>query len=187
MADMVSKEQAGRLLRLARESIRERLEGGAASEVVCDDLYEPGATFVTLKINGQLRGCIGNLEPAGTIPESIRRNAVSAAFHDSRFEPLSVEEYARVHIDISILTRPQVLVYRDAEDLVEKLVPGQDGVVLRHGRAGATFLPQVWEQLPTVSLFLGHLCRKAGLPESCWKTDHPEIQTYRVQYFKEEE
>ncbi|WP_163335919.1 AmmeMemoRadiSam system protein A [Desulfopila sp. IMCC35008] len=189
MSDTVTSGQADLLLRLARKTIRDHLtmDSDEACEPPGDDVFdEEGATFVTLKRDGQLRGCIGNLEPSGTLWESIRRNAINAAFYDSRFSPLTEDELADVHIDISILSQPRPLYYTDANDLLVKLCPGKDGVVLRHRGRGATFLPQVWEQLPSVELFLGHLCRKAGLADDCWQTEHPEILVYQVQSFAEE-
>jgi AmmeMemoRadiSam system protein A len=187
MLDQITKEQGGLLLRLARETIAAKLgrkpegQGGIADPA----LQAECGTFVTLKIGGQLRGCIGNLEPVGSIVEGIRRNALNAAFHDYRFPELTVQELARVHIDISILTRPQPLAYLDGADLVAKLRPGIDGVILRLGRCSATFLPQVWEQLPQAEEFLGHLCRKAGLSDTAWRDSHPEVETYQVQCFEE--
>jgi AmmeMemoRadiSam system protein A len=188
MKGEIDKEQAKKLLKIARESIGSWLnESSVTSEILVEGMFtELAATFVTLKISGQLRGCIGTLTPVDTLGESIRKNAINAAFHDSRFRPLTKEEFDHVHIDISILTEPRKLVYTDGDDLIRKLCPGQDGVILRYGSSGATFLPQVWEQLSTPELFLGHLCRKAGLPESCWRDDHPEIEIYQVQCFAEE-
>jgi AMMECR1 domain-containing protein len=92
-----------------------------------------------------------------------------------------------VHIDISILTPASTISYSDGLDLIRQLRPGVDGVILRHGSAGATFLPQVWDQLPQPEQFLGHLCRKAGLSERTWRDSHPEILVYQVQCFAEEE
>ncbi len=189
MQDQVTAEQGRLLLRLAREAIAEKLgqKRGERNDIVDAALQAECGTFVTLKIGGQLRGCIGNLEPVGSIHEAIRRNALNAAFHDSRFPELSAEELARVHINISILTRPQTLVYRDGTDLISRLRPGMDGVILSLGHTGATFLPQVWEQLPQPEEFLGHLCRKAGLSETAWRDLHPEVSIYQVQCFEEEE
>ncbi len=147
---------------------------------------QQGATFVTLKKRGQLRGCIGNLEPVGTIWEGIRENALNAAFHDYRFSPLKPEELEEIHVDISLLTPAVPLVYLDDRDLLLKLRPGRDGVILSRGKAKATFLPQVWQQLPRPEDFLGQLCRKAGLPETAWRDMHPEIKIYQVQCFAEE-
>lgn len=188
MTGKITEKQADRLLQLARESIRARLTRHAADiDMPRDPVFTmKAATFVTLKIRGQLRGCIGTLEPSAPLWESIRRNAENAAFHDTRFRPLTEDELRDVHLDISILTQPRELEYSDAQDLVDKLRPHVDGVILHHGRAGATFLPQVWEQLPTPELFLGHLCRKAGLSENFWREHSPEIKIYQVQCFAEE-
>ena len=146
-----------------------------------------GATFVTLKKKGQLRGCIGNLEPVGAIWDGIRDNALNAAFHDYRFSPLKPEEFEEIHIDISLLSPPVSLDYIDGPDLLAKLRPGVDGVILRLGASRATFLPQVWQQLSRPEDFLGQLCRKAGLHETAWRDMHPEIEIYQVQCFAEEE
>ncbi len=187
MEKVLTEEQGKTLLQIARKTIAGQLgvatESSVSEEAVPDAEY---GTFVTLKINGNLRGCIGNLQAAGSVTEGVQRNALSAAFHDSRFSPLTAEEFAAVEIDISVLSIPQKLEYRDGDDLAGKLRPEIDGVILRHGTAGATFLPQVWDQLPTPEQFLGHLCRKAGLPESGWRDLHPDIEIYQVQCFEEE-
>jgi uncharacterized protein len=188
MDDLLTVEQGQFLLRVVRLTIGKKLGRKEKIPVPADAaLQRESGTFVTLKLGGQLRGCIGNLEPAGSIYNGVRRNAINAAFDDYRFSPLTLDELERVHIDISILTPASHLMYRDGHDLIRKLRPGIDGVILRHGSAGATFLPQVWEQLPQPEQFLGHLCRKAGLPERTWCDSHPEILIYRVQCFAEEE
>ncbi len=177
------------LLEHARRTIALRLGRNQMSEARESSpvFQQQGATFVTLKKRGQLRGCIGNLEPVGTIWEGIRENALNAAFHDHRFSPLKPEEFDEVHIDISLLTPATSLDYMDAQDLLLKLRPGRDGVILSKGTARATFLPQVWQQLPRPEDFLGQLCRKAGLHETAWRDMHPAIKVYQVQCFAEEE
>jgi uncharacterized protein len=188
MDDLLTDEQGKFLLKVARLTIGKNL-GGKEKIPASEDaaLQRESGTFVTLKLAGQLRGCIGNLEPAGSIYDGIRRNAINAAFHDYRFSPLTSEEFEQVHIDISILSPTFPLSYRDGQDLVRQLRPGIDGIILRHGTAAATFLPQVWDQLPQPEQFLGHLCRKAGLPEKIWRDSHPEIHVYQVQCFAEED
>jgi len=192
MQEYLTEEQGRQLLRLARVTIAKKLSGPTTpnEEEKAEHHDDPAllaqcGTFVTLKIGGQLRGCIGNLEPVSSIYEGIQRNALNAAFHDSRFAKLTAEELGRVHIYISILTRPQPLIYRDGEDLVARLRPGIDGVILGLGHYSATFLPQVWEQLPRAEDFLGHLCRKAELSPTAWRDSHPEVATYQVQCFEE--
>jgi len=177
------------LVRLARETIGHRL--GVYAEINRQGLDErvmklPLSTFVTLKIEGKLRGCIGNLEPSGSVVESVSRNALSAAFHDYRFPPLQDDELSTVHIDVSVLTPARPLTYEDEDDLVDRLRPGIDGVILQFGRERATFLPQVWEQLPDVELFLDHLSIKAGRDRSAWRHQKPEVYVYQVQSFAEQ-
>jgi AmmeMemoRadiSam system protein A len=141
---------------------------------------------VTLTINQQLRGCIGNLDSTDSIVDGIERNAINAAFHDPRFSPLKADELDLIDIEVSILTEPRLLEYRDSKELISKLRVNVDGVILRKGSASATFLPQVWEQLPQPEKFLSQLCMKAGLSANTWKKGHLDILTYQVQYFEEE-
>ena len=117
--------------------------------------------------------------------EGVRRNAINAAFHDPRFSRLTKDELERTEIEVSILTEPQLLAYRDGQDLIQKLRVNVDGVIIRKGYASATFLPQVWEQLPEPADFLSYLCRKAGLSSDAWQSSKLEVLTYQVQYFEE--
>jgi len=181
------------LVKLARQTIMQRLGlkiSGKESDLVAtavkdEELKSRRGTFVTLKIAGHLRGCIGSLTAEESIVDGVKRNAVNAAFHDPRFSPVTVEEIEDVDIEISILTNPQPFEYIDSVDLISKLRVNVDGVILRKGRAGATFLPQVWEQLPRPENFLSHLCVKAGLSANAWENTRLEISTYQVQYFEE--
>lgn len=185
--EKLTDEQGSKLLKLARVAIKNKLGGDSNMPQIADpSLVENRGTFVTLTLNSQLRGCIGNIEPVKSIHDGISDNAVNAAFCDSRFSPLSSEEFSNIHISISILSKAKRLLYRDGEDLITKLCPHKDGVILRQGRASATFLPQVWEQLPDVEQFLSNLCSKAGLSEKCWRDAGVEILVYRVQSFKED-
>jgi AmmeMemoRadiSam system protein A len=190
MADVLTEKQGRELLRLARKTLETKLaEGSAPLPSPPDDpaLSAKAATFVTLKIAGKLRGCIGSLEPDGPLWEGIRDNAINAAFHDHRFSPLARQELPAVHLDISILSRAQPLHYENPEELPAKLRPGVDGVILRDGHRRATFLPQVWQQLPTAEQFLDHLCLKAGLAQGTWRQRKLEILTYQVQCFEEDQ
>ncbi len=161
------------LLILARNTIYERLTGELQPEVKgqSPELNEQRATFVTLKKTGALRGCIGCLSPYETLRKNVVSNALNAAFHDRRFSPLTLDELTETQIGISILSESQELQYEDADDLLKLLRPDIDGVVLRHSGKSGTFLPQVWEQLPTPETFLSHLCLKAGLPQDVWKNE----------------
>ncbi|MBE0585435.1 MAG: AmmeMemoRadiSam system protein A [Desulfofustis sp.] len=184
----ITPEHGVSLLRLARETIARRLGAGSRSdrELLGDEaMQQQCGTFVTLKLAGQLRGCIGNLEPAGSLVDSVIRNAESAAFHDHRFAPLTLDELSRVRLEISILTPAVKLDYQDGGDLINRLRPGIDGVILQVDGTRATFLPQVWEQLPDPSEFLDHLCLKAGLPKSTWRHGQAEIFIYQVRSFSE--
>ncbi|MBF0452244.1 MAG: AmmeMemoRadiSam system protein B [Candidatus Magnetomorum sp.] len=187
--DQLNEKQGNALLKLARSTIAKKLgkpyDEAPDTELKEDSLQVKKGTFVTLNINGQLRGCIGSLVGQVPLAKGVADNAINAAFHDPRFSPLTANEYENIHIEVSVLTEPQPLDYTDTKDLLEKLTPEIHGVILRKGYASATFLPQVWEQLPTHDAFLSHLCLKAGLPGDTWKRDHLEIQTYQVQYFEE--
>ncbi len=186
MSNFLSCEQGTLLLSLARATLKQRLVGGNVPQAPDDPaLLSLTATFVTLKIDGHLRGCIGNLQPVGPLWEGIRDNAINAAFHDHRFSALRPEELEKVDLDISILSPPQPLAYSNPEELLRQLRPGIDGVIVRDGRRSATFLPQVWQQLPDPQQFLGHLCQKAGLSERAWRDTTLEIHVYQVQCFVE--
>ncbi len=149
-------------------------------------LKEKGATFVTITIgkDNTLRGCIGSLEAYRPLYEDIILNARAAALHDPRFVPLSKKEYDDIKIEVSLLSEPKVLIYKDIDELKQKIKPYHDGVILKFGNHQATFLPQVWEQLPDFDMFFAHLCQKAGLKQNCLEND-PEILTYTVDKYKE--
>lgn len=179
------------LLEIARKTIAEHLglsykpstDLDAASR---DTAFESRrGTFVTLKINDQLRGCIGNLLPDKPLIHSVRENAINAAFQDPRFAPLLKQEFKKIQIEVSLLTEPKPLDYKDGRDLLDKLRPHVDGVILRKGPYSSTFLPQVWQQLPDKRAFLEQLCMKAGLPADAWQKGDIEVLTYQVQYFEE--
>ena len=148
------------------------------------ELAEQRATFVTLTLNGALRGCIGSILPRRALIDDVIENARAAAFNDPRFAPLSPEEFERVDIEVSLLTLPQPLPWEDIDDLRRKLRPGIDGVILRFDGRQATFLPSVWEQLPDFDQFFQHLCRKAGLPADCLRL-HPDIHVYQAEKITE--
>jgi AmmeMemoRadiSam system protein A len=177
------------LLRLARHAISEALggtTGGSLDAPPTARLQEPGAAFVTLHTRaGALRGCIGSLVARRALLEDVRANALAAAFEDPRFPPLSAAELGDIVIEVSVLTQPESLEYDGATDLVQKLIPHTHGVIIERGWHRATFLPQVWEQLPQPEEFLGHLCHKAGLSAHAWRSGDLSVATYRVQEFEE--
>lgn len=146
-------------------------------------LSNNGAVFVTLQINSQLRGCIGSLVATRSLLDDIIYHAKNAAFHDPRFLPLSEDEFSKVDIELSILSKPLKITYKDIEDLKQKIKPNIHGVILQKNSKSATFLPQVWEQLTSFDMFFSHLCQKAGLNQTCLE-QKPEIFTYTVRKIK---
>ncbi len=148
-------------------------------------LSEKGASFVTLTINGELRGCVGALEAYQPLVEDVCEHAIAAALQDYRFPPLEKEEVSKIKIEISRLTKPTDLDYDRPEELVSKLRPNIDGVTLFDGWRRATFLPQVWSKLPEPALFLDHLCDKMGAPHNIWKKKILKVQVYQVEEFHE--
>jgi len=149
-------------------------------------LEENGAAFVTInkEPNEQLRGCIGSLQAYRPLYKDIIMNAQAAALRDPRFRPLGVEELDQISIEVSILSEPQLLQYDDIDDLKRKVLPFEDGIVLKLDGRQATYLPQVWEQLPKFEDFFSSLCMKANLSGDCL-SQHPQISTYRVKKYKE--
>ncbi|NIP51103.1 MAG: AmmeMemoRadiSam system protein A [Phycisphaerae bacterium] len=189
----LSLEKGQLLVKLARHTLSEHFskqipqeEIDSLNAALRDPCFNSACgTFVTLTIDGKLRGCIGNLTSNESLVSGVRRNAINAAFHDPRFSSLSLSELDLVSIEISILSEPRPLHYRDAADLLKKIRPNIDGVILRKGIASATFLPQVWEQLPQPQDFLTQLCLKAGLAADAWQHSKLEVSTYQVQHFEE--
>lgn len=176
------------LLLVARGTIEERLFGKRTigqQPLEAPVFQERKGTFVTLTTKGKLRGCIGHILPEEPLVEGIKANALNAAFRDPRFPPLGKEEWQDLKVEISVLTVPRPLPYKDAQELLASLRPRVDGVIIRKGFYQATFLPQVWEQLPGKEDFLGHLCMKAGLDALAWKKGDLEVSTYQVQAFEE--
>ena len=148
-------------------------------------LQENGACFVTLTKRGALRGCIGTLEAYRPLAEDVREHTLDAALHDYRFPSVTPAEVAHIRIEISRLTPPLPLQYEDAQDLLNRLRPGIDGVILKDGFSKATFLPQVWEKLPDTVTFLDNLCEKMGAEPNVWRHKPLHIATYQVEEFHE--
>ncbi|HMB00392.1 MAG TPA: AmmeMemoRadiSam system protein A, partial [Spirochaetota bacterium] len=134
-----------------------------------------------------LRGCIGYIQPLKPLFQAVIDNAYNAAFRDSRFQPVTEKELEELEIEISVLTVPRPLQFKDKQELLRKLEPRRHGVILQlHGRS-ATYLPQVWEQLPQKTAFLKYLCRKAGLSSDAWHNENVTIKTYEAYVFSEED
>ena len=149
-----------------------------------DFLNELGACFVTLHLNGRLRGCIGSIVAHRKLIDDISLNAVSAAFNDPRFSPLRLEELVNLELEVSILSSPEALDYTDFDDLVSKIRPKADGLIFNFKNYRGTFLPQVWDQLPDSREFLEHLAYKAGTNPSIYE-EHPYIYRYQVEAISE--
>jgi hypothetical protein len=147
-------------------------------------LQAPGATFVTLTQQGELRGCIGSLEAHRPLQQDVEANAVAAALRDPRFAPLQAHELARTDIEVSLLSVREALVFGSEGEALAQLRPGVDGVVFQFDRLRSTFLPQVWEQLPDVGSFMAHLKQKAGLPADFWSAQ-VRLERYTVTKWKE--
>ena len=187
--DKLTEEQGKYLVGLARRTIERALSDQHDVKKPDADLpaiyNEERGTFVTLTIGGNLRGCIGHIIPQESLIEGIKINAVNAAFRDPRFRRLTKGELKKIHVEISILTEPKPLSYSDGDDLLNKLRSDIDGVIIKKGYRQATFLPQVWEQLPRKEDFLSHLCLKAGLSGDEWRMGDLEVSIYQVQAFEE--
>jgi hypothetical protein len=188
MNDVLTAEEHSILLGLARQAIQEAAGGIPLRplrniEGLPVRLLEPGATFVTLTRRGELRGCIGALESYQPLVEDVREHAVAAATQDPRFPPVRAEEIAEIEIEISRLTAPKELEYGSPEDLIAKLHPDIDGVILRDGWRRATFLPQVWQKIPDPPTFLSYLCQKMGASSDLWRSKKLQVQTYQVEEF----
>jgi AmmeMemoRadiSam system protein B/AmmeMemoRadiSam system protein A len=177
------------LLALARQTVRDVAGGGPVPEIpareVNAELAQPKACFVTLTKRGELRGCIGHLSAIMPLYRAVIDNARNAALRDPRFPSVAPREVDELEIEISVLTEPQPLAFASPEDLLAKLQPGVDGVVLRIGSHVATYLPQVWEQIPDKVEFLDRLAEKAGARAGDWRGRNTAVSIYHVESFKE--
>jgi uncharacterized protein len=178
-----SPEEQAHLLALARASIGHGLEHERPIEPVLDAYPEglrvQGASFVTLQLNGLLRGCIGTLEAERPLAADVAHNAYAAAFRDPRFPALAADEAERLEIAVSVLGPLVAVQCTDERELLAQLRPGVDGLVLIEGQRRSTFLPAVWEDLPDPRLFLDQLRTKAGLPPDYW-SDSLQVLRYSV-------
>ena len=186
--DTLSPETRETLLRLARKALKEAVEHGRHLPVpneVEPSLRERKGTFVTLTIAKQLRGCIGNIYPEFPLAEAITTNAYRAAREDPRFAPVNRAELGSIEVEISVLTEPMPLQFATADELLTRLRPHVDGVVLKVGSRRSTFLPQVWEKLPRPAEFMAQLSTKAGLSPEGWRDPTAQIYVYQVESFGE--
>ena len=177
------------LLTLARDTLTHYLSGKPIQEPaktkLSPALIEKRGCFVTLEKKGNLRGCIGYIQPVKSLCECVMENAVHAATQDPRFPEVNFDELNAITIEISALTVPEPLEIKNRKTLLQVLVPGRDGVILSNGWKNSTFLPQVWEHFVDKESFLNALCEKGGMPGGCWEDENTEIFTYRAEAFKE--
>ena len=189
MSTSLSNREKQTLLRLARESMEQAVKRKALSRLdlqsLTPALREHGASFVTLTIHAELRGCIGALEAYQPLAEDVREHAVSAALQDPRFPPVVESELSRIKLDVSRLTAPHLLEYSSSEDLLKKLKPYVDGVILKNDFRRATFLPQVWKKIPDPVDFLDQLCMKMGVKPNLWRDVQLQVYIYQVEEFHE--
>jgi AmmeMemoRadiSam system protein A len=172
-----------RIVAIARGSIAQDEEPLAPGRWDVAWLTEPGASFVTLLLAGELRGCIGSVDARRPLGDDVARNARAAAYHDPRFAPVTAEERDRLQVEVSVLSVRVPIAVGSEADALAALRPGVDGIFLEYQDRCATFLPQVWEGLPDPVDFLGELRRKAGLPPRFW---HPDVRLsrYTVEKFR---
>jgi len=173
---MAEPERGAVLVAIAREAIAAFDDDWRPGTWDHDWLREPGASFVTLRLEGELRGCIGSVNPHRPLGDDVARNGRAAAFRDPRFAPVNRAEIAALQVEISVLSPREPMDVASEAEALTRLRPGVDGILLEFRTLGATFLPQVWDGLPEPARFLGELRRKAGLPVGFW---HPEVKLYR--------
>jgi len=181
---MRDAERGATLIKLARAAIAAQF--GVPLPDAPDEVWliGPGACFVTLTQNGNLRGCIGSLAAHRLLLQDVRANAVAAAFRDPRFASLQETEFADTAVEVSLLSLMKPLAFGSKQGALAQLRPGVDGVVFEYEHYRSTFLPQVWEQLPTPEAFITQLKRKAGLPGDFW-ADEVRLSRYTVEKWKE--
>jgi AmmeMemoRadiSam system protein A len=183
---MFNDEEKKFMLVLARRAISHCAQTGdllriEEKDLPSETLKEKHSCFVTLRIDGNLRGCVGHIAAILPFYREIIENAASAAFGDPRFSPVAEKEIDKLDIEISALTVPEKFLFSSPSEIVEKLKPGRDGVIIRRGRHSATYLPQVWDEFENIEQFLSALCLKAGLPADDWRKPGMEIETYQVE------
>lgn len=176
------------LLKMSRDKL-DSLYNGKQFDInnyqISETMKKQEGCFVTLNIDGNLRGCIGYIMPRKELYKCVLDNTDNAALFDSRFTPVKKEEISKIKIEISVLSVPQKLSFSSSDELKSKLREGKDGVVLKNGNSESTYLPQVWEQLPDKENFLRSLCEKGGMDADCWKDKATEVSVYQASVFGE--
>ena len=185
----LSAEDKDFLLNLARRTLEQYLKEDTVSAIDAEKisplLKEIRGCFVTLKKDGNLRGCIGYIQPRRPLCDCVMENAINAATRDGRFPKVGLDELGALTIEISVLTVPENLAIKNRNDLLNRLTSGRDGVILTQGLRKATFLPQVWEHFPDKESFLNALCQKGRMASGCWKKESTKVFTYQAEVFQE--
>jgi AmmeMemoRadiSam system protein A len=178
MIEQLTNGEREYLLKIARLTLEKHLSDGEVFEPQIGNqrLWLKRGAFVTLKKAGQLRGCIGYIEPLEALIIAVRDNAIAAA-NDPRFLPVTAAELGKIKIEISVLTVPEEVKFKD--------IKKGDGVIIKKGINSATYLPQVWEDLPQKEVFFGTLCQKAGLEADCYKEPDMDFYRYQAEVFGE--
>lgn len=187
MALKINDREGEFLLGIARLAIESKFRGENFHlyDMPYSNLNEKRGVFVTLTINNELRGCIGNIHPIYSIYRGVIKNALAAAFSDPRFKSITKEDLKNIKIEISILTEPVKLLSKSRQDILDKIVEFKHGIVMINNMNEGVFLPQVWEQLPKKEDFLNHLCLKACILPEMWHDKDTEIYLFEVQKFEE--
>ncbi len=188
---MFDVELGARLVEIARRSLEEYVHHNEKYKpnlaALPDSLCQLGCSFVTLTNHGQLRGCMGNTQARWPLADDVARNAISSATRDPRFMPVTPEELPNLRLEVTVLTPPEELPYRDYEELLDSVRPGLDGVILSLGMRRGLLLPQVWDRIPEPAEFLRMITYKAGIPAHELVSYPPTVtvHTFRVQHFHE--
>jgi AmmeMemoRadiSam system protein A len=190
-APALSAQARSALLILARRQLVSITSGEGSLSVdpqtLSPELRRNAACFVTLEENGVLRGCmLDSFTAHEPLYKNVLRNLILAAQDDPRFPPVARDEVPTIRIELSVLGTPTPLSFEDPQDLIDRLTPGKDGVILKTRWGLSTYLPQVWETFPDPASFLSHLCEKQGVPADTWKVDPSiRVEVYRVTHFAE--
>ncbi len=186
LPSMLSEQAQQQLLDAAEQVLRQRLQDQTllpAERSLLPALLQTGCCFVTLHRDNNLRGCIGAVDPYQALVDDVVEHTQAAAFHDPRFSPLQASELQGLELEISVLLPPQRLEVTCEQELLQALVPGEDGLILTDGLRRAVFLPQVWQQLPQAEQFVGYLKRKGGWRDAEWPAAM-QASRFAVQAFK---
>ncbi|RAP53255.1 MAG: AMMECR1 domain-containing protein [Methanosphaera sp. rholeuAM270] len=187
-SENLTQEEGQLLIKIARDNIEAYLKGGQLTlpKNLPEIFHEKLGVFVTLSLNSNLRGCIGYPEPYFPLIDALLDVSISAAFDDPRFNPLSLKEFDKIKIEVSVLTKPTLMEVNEYDDYHDLIEIGRDGLIIEDDYHRGLLLPQVpTEQKWDTLTFLENLCYKAGLPKNSWKDDNTKIYSFQAQIFEE--